>query len=357
MDLYQTACLISATETLAPVPSFLRDRYFPTNPATDIVHTSKVLAEFREGDKRMAPVVMLGGHGVNVSRAESQMREIEPCNLAPSRPLTLDDISKRGFGEAILGDKTPEQRAAVLAAMDLRDLDAMISRREEYIAASVMLDNACTMQSWGDEAEEAEPYTLKYYETTTNPAAYTVDEKWDSSSANILGDLWEAAKMLTDRGLSAVDFVCAPDVAYAVATDASVQKLLDNRSTDFGNLAPVMQANGAALFGRLNANGVILNIISYGMTYQDDAKATKSYIPSGCGVLAAPGAGHTVYGAVTQLEQADGEFHTYAARRVPKFTADANDNNRLLTMTARPVCVPYNANAFISMKGLLTPKA
>lgn len=354
MDFYQTRSLIQAVRTLAPAKSFLRDRYFPTNSESDIFSTSTVLAEYRDGDKRMAPVVMMGHSGVGVTRPKAYMREIEPCNLAPKRPLSLDEVTKRGFGEALGGERTPEEREAIMAAEDLADLDAMITRREEYIAASVMLDNSCKMEAWGDEAGEAEPYDLCYYEGTANPAAYAVGNKWDSAGAAIFADLAAASSMLTSRGLRATDFVCNPDVAEAIADNEAVMKRLDNRSANFGNLAPVLQDGGAALFGVLNVGGLMLNIITYNQTYQDDDGAIKPYIPSGCGVVTAPGAGHTAYGSVSQVESADGMLHTYAQRRVPKFVPDVAGNSRDLTMTARPVCVPYNANAFISMKCLLT---
>ena len=68
--------------------------------------------------------------------------------------------------------------------------------------------------------------------------------------------------------------------------------------------------------------------------------------------MTAPNAGHTVYGAVTQVEQSDGEMHTYAKSRVPKYIADANADTRELRLTARPLCLPYNRDPFISAKSL-----
>ena len=63
--------------------------------------------------------------------------------------------------------------------------------------------------------------------------------------------------------------------------------------------------------------------------------------------VGAPAAGRTVYGAITQVEQSDGEFHTYAGRRVPKYVSSAEGNSRTLTISSRPLMIPNNKNPFI----------
>ena len=83
------------------------------------------------------------------------------------------------------------------------------------------------------------------------------------------------------------------------------------------------------------------------LTYTDDEGNDKLYIPSGKCVLTAPGAGRTAYGAVSQVEQSDGEFHTYAGRRVPKYVSSAEGNSRTLTISSRPLMIPNNKNPFI----------
>ena len=88
-------------------------------------------------------------------------------------------------------------------------------------------------------------------------------------------------------------------------------------------------------------------MISYDETYTDDTGTDQLYIPSGKCVLTAPACGRTLYGAVTQVEQADGEFHTYAGRRVPKYLSNAEGNTRSLTISSRPLMIPNNKNPFI----------
>ena len=112
-------------------------------------------------------------------------------------------------------------------------------------------------------------------------------------------------------------------------------------------MGPELLPDGAAIVARLNVLGRIISVISYDLTYTDDEGNDKLYIPSGKCVLTAPGAGRTAYGAVSQVEQSDGEFHTYAGRRVPKYVSSAEGNSRTLTISSRPLMIPNNKNPFI----------
>ena len=353
IDLYTTRSLIASIEGLNPASAFLRDRYFPTGP-TNVFNSERVIVEYRDGDRRLAPFVTPLKNGVGVERIGSSMREYMPPTVAPMRPITLDDITKRGFGEALFGDLSPQQRAAVLATQDLSDLDRMITRREEAMAAETMLDNGCVMHEIGDDADVARDNEIRFYSEAQNPASYSVTTKWDASGAKILADLAEMVKMLTMNGLPARDFVCAPDVADAIVNDEAIQKLLDNRRYYLGEVAPALASDSASVMCVLNVRGHAINVISYDDTYVDGEGETQTYIPSGCGVMTAPGAGVTLYGAVSQVEQYDGQFHTYPGRRVPKYLSDATGNSRTLTLTARPVLCPRDKNPWVSAKNLLT---
>ena len=75
--------------------------------------------------------------------------------------------------------------------------------------------------------------------------------------------------------------------------------------------------------------------------------SVKPYIPSGKIAVASAAAGRTVYGAITQVEQSDGEFHTYTAIDVPKYVSDAIHNTREMILTTAPLCIPNNENPFI----------
>ena len=351
-NFYDTHTLLAAVQKLDKPESFLRDRYFPTNPSTDIFSTNDVLMEYRDGSKKLAPFVAPRKGGVTILRKGSVMERYTPPTIAPRRNMTIDDLNKRGFGEALLSGETPETRSRALALNDFDELSNMIARRENAMAAEIMLTNGCVMKHIADDKDATDDMEVRFYTESSNPAIYTPETQWDQSGAKVLEDLEAMAYMLTSRGLRAVDLVCSPDVANAIVRNEEIKEFLNIRRFELGGVEPTELAPGAAIIARLNVRGRMINIISYDETYTDDAGKDQQYIKPGYCVLTAPAAGRALYGAVSQVEQSDGQWHTYAGMRVPKYLSDADTNQRSLTLTACPLLIPNNRNAFISAKVL-----
>lgn len=346
-NFYDTHTLLMAVQQLTPAARFLRDRYFPTNDASDVFSTTDVLVEYKDGSKKLAPFVAPRKGGVAILRNGYTMERYTPPFIAPKRSLSIDDLARRGFGEALFTQLTPEQRQQALLLRDADELAELITRREEAMAAETMLTNGCVMKHIADDVAEGDEMEIHFYEGETNPAQYTPTAGWDEAGANILKDLGAMARLLTAKGLPATDLVCSPDVADAIINNSEVQKLLDLRRYEFGDVKPEELPAGAVVMARLNVNGRIINVISYDETYTDDQGRDQLYIPAGKCVLTAPGAGRTLYGAVDQVEQHDGQFHTYAGKRVPKYLSNAEGNTRSLTISSRPLLIPNNKNPFI----------
>ena len=346
-NFYETHTLLMAVQQLTPATAFLRDRYFPTNDASDVFATDDVLVEYRDSSKKLAPFVAPRKGGVTILRNGYYMERYTPPFVAPKRSLSADDLKKRGFGEALYTQLTPEQRQQTLILKDADELGEFITRREEAMAAETMLTNGCIMKHIADDADESDEMEIRFYSEGSNPATYAPTTKWDAAGAKILADLGVMARMLTSKGLRATDLICSPDVADTIVNNEVIQKLLDNKRYELGMVEPEVLPAGAAVMARLNVNGRIISVISYDETYTDDAGKDQLYIPSGKCILTAPACGRTLYGAVTQVEQADGEFHTYAGRRVPKYLSNAEGNTRSLTISSRPLLIPNNKNPFI----------
>lgn len=352
-NFYDTHTLLAAVQQLTPARTFLRDRYFPTNDSTDIFATTDVLVEYRDGSRMIAPFVAPRKGGVTMLRQGYTMSRMEPPFIAPRRMLTIDDLNKRGFGEALMTNLTPEQRQRVYIMNDAQELSDMISRREEQMAAEVMQKNACVMKHIADDKTATDDKEIKFYTEASNPATYTPTGNWESTYTGILKDLAAMASMLTVNGLQASELVVGADAADAILNNAEIQKLLDIRNYNAGRIDPSTLPNGVAHIATLNVKGRLIDVLCYEEQYTDYADGeTKSYIDPKNVILTAPGAGRTAYGAVSQVEQSDGQFHTYAARRVPKYLSNAEGNTRSLTLTSCPLLMPKNKNPFIVAKVL-----
>lgn len=352
-NFYDTHYLLAAVEQLTPPTTFLRDRYFPTNAATDIFSTTDVLVEYRDGSRMVAPFVAPRKGGVTVLRKGYEVSRYEPPFIAPRRMLTIDDLKKKGFGEALMSTLTPEQRQRTILLNDAQELSEMISRREEAMAAEVMQTNACVMKHIADDEDVTDDKEIKFYSEGSNPASYTPSGNWASTYEGIYSDLAAMARLLTSRGLAATELVCGIDAADAILNNAKVQALMDIRNYEAGRIDPSTLPEGVAHIATLNVKGRLIRVLCYEEQYTDYTdEETKYYIDAKNVILTAPAAGRTAYGAVSQVEQSDGEFHTYTGRRVPKYLSNAEGNTRTLTVTSCPLLMPKNKNPFIVAKVL-----
>ena len=115
--LNDTLSLITAVERIQTPASLLVDIFFPQVPATS--PSALIAVEYRKNGRRLAPYVVKGAHGVNVSREGSTMHFYQPPEVAPRRILTADDIRQRSFGENIQSGRHASERANQLQAQDL----------------------------------------------------------------------------------------------------------------------------------------------------------------------------------------------------------------------------------------------
>ena len=349
INIYQTKTMLAAINQMAPATSFLRDRYFPS-AAGDQFPTEEVLIEYKDSTgKKLAPVVMPRKGGIAIEREGYTTEKMVPPLVAPSRALTIDDLNKKGFGEHLFSDRTPAARQAEILVQDLADMDEMHTNREEYIAAQLMFNNGYVLKQYADKYGEGEykEFVLRFYEGETNPAQYAPGTLWSATDADIFGDLHLMIQMLTKKGNNATEVLLGSDVADALLNNAKVKELLDISRYNLGEVAPAALPQGAARLGRLNIRGRFIDLLTYDGTYVDEETGeVTAFVPDKQICVTAPGAGRLLRGAVTQMEQGDGQWHTYMGARVPQYWADKN--GRQLTVSSRPLLIPRTKNPFIT---------
>ncbi len=354
INIRDTHTLLASVQQLAPLHSFLLDRYFPTG-AGDIFATNDVLVEYKKGHKKASPFVAPRKGGITIMRDGYIMKSFTPAYIAPKRALTIDDLKKRNFGEALYSNLTPEQREGVMMLSDLDELRGMNLRRKEAMAAEVIFTNGCIMHEYVDDLGHHGEREVRFYDGEANPAVYTPSAMWDTSEESgkqLINDVAAMISMLTTRGLPATEVLVAPDVADVILSNEWILKLLDNRRYEIGGVDPATLPAGAVKIARLNIKGRMIDFLSYEDTYTEIDGTIKPFIPAGMIAVGAPAAGRTVYGAITQMEQADGEFHTYASKEVPKYLSDSTNEVREVRLATAPLCMPNNENPFITAKVL-----
>jgi hypothetical protein len=336
-----TAVLLAAYKEQKAPNTFLQSRYFPDGT---VFTTAQVLVEYKDGNQKLAPFVSPEIGGKVVRRNGYEANAYKPAFIAPKRALTIDNLTEKGFGEALYGELTPEERAVKITADDLTEMDEMIVRRHEQMCAQVLQENALTMNHYGDDNKLIETKKIEYF-NGVNEAIYTTSVKWDTADADIIGEVAAIAKLLTKRGLPATDVILGSEAADAFLNNEKIQKLLDNRNYNIGAVDPTENFPEATFLGVINCKGRKMNFIQYDATYEaEDGKDTPYINPKDI-IVTAPGCGVTNYGAITQINYGESMPRTHAEKRVPLYAI--KDQVREVALRTAPLVQPRHKNAFI----------
>ena len=355
LNFFDNYVLAAVVEEIVPRKGFFKDRYFPTG-AGDIFAADKVLTEYRKGDRQMAAFVADRVGGIPLERRGYTVRELQPAKIALSRALTIDDLKKRGFGEAIMPGSTQAQRAYQLLSEDLSDMEKRIALREEWMCAQVMINNSCTMQTYIDADTQGDTEYVGFYDTQASEHIYTIAQanRWDTANGDIRSDVRNMCRMLSKRGLPAADLVCGTHVADVILRDDELRGMLETTSNiNIGSINETLSAyEGVVYMGMINFAGFRLNVFSVDEVYVDGSGQEQTMFPATSVMVTAPGCGHMMYGQITQIDFGSTDYTTHVASRVSKLIVDQPNDTRRLQLATRPLAAPkaycpyiYAANA------------
>lgn len=348
--------LIAMTEAARPAAKFLFERYFHTNPDTDIFPTEDILIDYKDkAGRTLAPFVHEGWK--TSDRTGFATDKLSPARIAPKRELSVIDLIKRGYAEQLFSGKTGEQRAHDKTMQDITELMDTVRRRFESMAADLIVNNKYTMTyEKSDEngsSEQTGDVVVSFIDTEEgNICAYTPEAAWTESS-NIYGDIKAMLRQLDDNGGSTngtIDLLLGSNAADAFLRNKEIREMLDNRRMEMGEIAPQVRAQGATLIGLLNVDGILLNVIEYREAYTDASGKLTPFLPADQAVIIPPLCCRALFAAVTQMEQSDNQFHTYADKIVPKYLGDAKADKLEIMMTSRPALAPVVKGGWVSAK-------
>lgn len=362
MDIYSTYFMLAAVREIPLEHTFFKDRYFPTDNAMDIFGTSRVIADYAEDKRKVAPFVLPRIGSIPGTREGFSSAELEPANISVSIPLTLDQLQNRGFGESLLSQATPAERERHFLVHDLADLSDRISRAEEILAVQTILNNGTTMRHRTDRADIYEDIGVKFYDGEDNPALFTPSAPWEHSTyidakkawnvGNWYQDICAMIHSMTQSGRPVREILVSQDVGDFLMEDGWILAMLDNKRAEMGLIAPSELTEWVYQLGAFNFKGRLLPILVSSGTYEDENGEDVPYVPNGTVIAIAPNVGRGLYGAVTQMET-DGHFHTYAGKRVPQHIFTIRPPARETQLSCRPLFVPNRINPWRVAKSVL----
>lgn len=288
----------------------------------------------------MAPFVSPRRGGKIMKRDGFHTNTIHCPKLAPETILTVDDISKRAFGENVYSQDTPKQRRDKLLAQDLNDLQESIERRKEWMARQVVLDGGF------DVADEEDGVNIHVDYGFTNKEVLLGDNMWFSEKA-------DPDELLLEKRLEILKAsgVC-PDMIIGDAktirlylNHPKVQKNADILNVKDARIEPRIIDDNITFYGRISS--LDMDIYSYDEWFiNDETGKEEPMIPHGTIIIASSrGIGKWHYGAVTQVEPESG-FQTYEAEIVPRYTIDEKNDLETLRETSRPIPVPDDVDSW-----------
>ncbi len=354
LDITQTYVLQSIAEKAKPEAMFFSNRYFTTG-SDDVFTADNVLVEYeRAGQRKLAHFVSERGSAIPVERSGYEMASFRPAYIAESRSLTVDQLTKRGFGEPLIIGSTPAQRAIRLLGKDFKTLNDRTNRRIEWMCAQVMQNNAITMQEYIDADTPGEVKHIQFFDGAASEHTYTPQNLWNSANANIIGDVAAMCDLLSRRGMIPSDLVIGAEVADVFYSNETIKTMLDkNLAINFGAINERITMPGVHELGTLNFRGHLLKVIVVNHQYEDKDGTTKSYFPKDAAMVTFPKCGRVRYAAVTLMPYGKDNFETITKSRVSKLTVNNPNNTRAIELYSRPIAMPKVYTPYIFAKKVI----
>ena len=191
--LFTTASLIETFRVVPLAPQFLRDKLFPrvSEVASDLV-----AVDFYSGTQKLAHCSRFS-KGTAVPREKGSTSLFSPPFIKPIRNLTADELF---YKSAVQAANATGNRDAELMLLDFQELDAMISRREEWMASECIFKGTVTCRD-GDTNEVVAELV---YGTPTK----TVPAKlWSDPASDPLADLRGALRLVSGASGASADLI------------------------------------------------------------------------------------------------------------------------------------------------------
>ena len=232
VNIYTPRYLAEVVRQAPPVHTFFRDTFF-TNVKKST--TERVDIDLVKGDRRMAAFVhpRVGGKVLKASGYKTE--SYKPPLINPYDVTTADQLMTRLPGEDLYSGMTPAQRAAQKLMEEYATLNDATTRREEWMAVQAIVTG--TIPIVGEGVNETIDFGL------TNKKTLTGDNKWGGTKADILGNLGDWTDAVLHGGFANVDTIIMGKTAKAkFFADANVQKMLDNRRMNLGEIAEILNS-------------------------------------------------------------------------------------------------------------------
>lgn len=336
ISLFETRVMLAMLEQMKPVRTFLLDTFFPT---IETSNAKNVDIDIVKGKRRLAPFVAPVVEGKVIDHNGYTTRSYTPPYVKPKMITTAQDFLNRAAGEHIYqSSQNAGQRAATQLGKDLSEMENMITRREEWMAASLVQTGSVSVV--GDGVNDTIDFGMDASHLITLAG---VDLWSDKTNSTPLEDLRTWRRLIVkDSGITPAVVVMGSDAVNAFLAHPDVRTQLDNRRIDLGLIKPEQMPSGATYWGFLR--DVAMDLWSYDEWYYDEDTSTeKPMIDEKKVVIGATNARTARhYGAIQDVE-AD---LLASVPRFPKTWVEKDPSLRVLMVQSAPLVAMHQVDAF-----------
>jgi hypothetical protein len=329
--IYDSGVLTGTVNSLQVPNQFLLDTFFPTEIAEE---SEEIHFDVEKDVLKLAPFVSPLVEGAIVTEKGYTTNSFKPAYIKQKTPLNAVSALKRVIGERLLGEYSPQQRMQLRTNAVLMDHKAMISRRKEWMASSVLRLGSVTIS--GDSYPTQ---VVSFGRDAALTVALTGGQRWGQTGINPLADLQTWASLILTKSGSAVYAVVMGIGAWNIfKEDATVQKRLEVQRALAQ--APTMKQDAVRTLGAVYQGTVDgFAIWVYNSTYVDDSGASQPMIPTNAVLMVGDVMGVQQYGAILDMD---------SLQAVPIFSKSWEENDpslRVVLSQSAPLVVPYRVNA------------
>lgn len=341
VNIYTPRYLAEVVRQAPPVHTFFRDTFF-TNIKT--FPTERVDIDLVKGDRRMAAFVhpRVGGKVLTANGYSTE--SYKPPLINPYDITTADQLMTRLPGEDLYSGMTPAQRAAQKLVEEYNRLNDATTRREEWMAVQAIINGQIPIV--GEGVNEVIDFGF------TNKVTLTGTARWGQSAAKVLDNLGDWTDTVLTGGFANVDWAIMGKTARRLfLDDEDVQKKMDNRRYNIGEIAPRDLPNGVKYYGHLTDPN--LDIYGYGEVYLDDwtdpeNPETKPLVPDNAVVLISSAPNYMMaYGLCTYIEGASQQWVTAQTARLLRSYVEHHPDRRMVELQAHPLPIPDKVDSWL----------
>jgi hypothetical protein len=343
LDIFSTRRMLAALEQRKPPRTFFLDRFFRNS---NVSNSEYIDIDIYKGKRRMAPFVNPRLEGKVVEARGYKTYSYKPPYIKPKMVTTAEQILKRAMGQNIYADNMgPAQKAAMEVGKNLAELDEMITRREEWMAAQVLTTGKVVVVGEGVDDE------IDFLMEATHLPVLAGGARWNqSATAQPINDLraWKK-RIAQDSGIVPTDVILGADAYESfmacdqiIGSTGGRKGFFDLRRINIGQIDPRELPGGVTFVGTITELG--LDFWTYDEWYIDenDNETEKPMMPVDKILMGSTQARtQRQYGAIIDLDA------TAAVARFPKSWTKKDPSARFVMLQSAPLPSLHQVDAFL----------